>query len=44
MTVRYNWPSFKTLPYPVYFRYDEFDAQTAWVPHRHDWGTFSYVG
>ena len=43
MTVRYNWPTFKTLPYPVYFRYDEFDAQTAWVPHRHDWGTFSYV-
>lgn len=43
MTVRYNWPTFKTLPYPVYFRYDEFDAQTAWVPHRHDWGTFNYV-
>lgn len=43
MTVRYNWPSFKTLPYPVYFRYDEFDAQTAWVPHRHDWGTLNYV-
>lgn len=43
MTVRYNWPTFKTLPYPVYFRYDEFDAQTAWVPHRHDWGTLNYV-
>jgi AraC-like DNA-binding protein len=43
MTVRYHWPTFQTLPYPVYFRNDEFDAQTAWVPHRHDWGTFSYV-
>lgn len=43
MTLRNNWPNFKKLPYPVYFRYDEFDAQTAWVPHRHDWGTLNYV-
>ncbi|VVE86508.1 AraC family transcriptional regulator [Pandoraea bronchicola] len=43
MTLRNNWPSFKKLPYPVYFRYDEFDAQTAWLPHRHDWGTLNYV-
>ncbi|MBN4667651.1 helix-turn-helix transcriptional regulator [Pandoraea nosoerga] len=43
MTVRNNWPTFKTLPYPVYFRYDEFAAKTAWVPHRHDWGQLNYV-
>jgi AraC-like DNA-binding protein len=43
MTVRNNWPTFRTLPYPVYFRYDEFAAETALVPHRHDWGQLNYV-
>ncbi|QHE90708.1 helix-turn-helix domain-containing protein [Pandoraea fibrosis] len=43
MSLRNNWPSFKKLPYPVYFRYEAFDAQTAWEPHRHDWGSLHYV-
>ncbi|SMC26471.1 AraC-type DNA-binding protein [Andreprevotia lacus DSM 23236] len=31
------------LPCPVYFRYDEFPADTHYAAHSHDWGQLNYV-
>lgn len=36
-------PTFERLPAPVYFRYDEFGADTHSAPHRHPWGQLNYA-
>ncbi|GAB3249720.1 AraC family transcriptional regulator [Chitinimonas naiadis] len=36
-------PEFTELPAPVYFRHDEFGADTHSVSHRHAWGQLNYV-
>lgn len=36
-------PTFTELPAPVYFRYDEFSADTISAPHRHAWGQLNYA-
>lgn len=36
-------PTFDHLPAPVYFRYDEFGADTHSAPHRHPWGQLNYA-
>lgn len=36
-------PRFDQLPAPVYFRYDEFGADTHSAPHRHPWGQLNYA-
>ncbi|WP_269532233.1 helix-turn-helix domain-containing protein [Chitinimonas sp. BJYL2] len=36
-------PDFSTLPASVYFRHDEFGADTHAAPHRHAWGQLNYV-
>jgi len=36
-------PQFDQLPAPVYFRYDEFGADTISAPHRHAWGQLNYA-
>ncbi|WP_460417131.1 AraC family transcriptional regulator [Pseudomonas sp. microsymbiont 2] len=36
-------PQFDQLPAPVYFRYDEFGADTHSPPHRHPWGQLNYA-
>ncbi|QDQ28624.1 AraC family transcriptional regulator [Chitinimonas arctica] len=36
-------PDFTTLPAPVYFRHDEFGADTHSAPHSHAWGQLNYV-
>ncbi|MDF0733799.1 helix-turn-helix transcriptional regulator [Pseudomonas entomophila] len=36
-------PTFSELPAPVYFRYDEFSADTISAPHRHAWGQLNYA-
>ncbi|HWD33787.1 MAG: helix-turn-helix transcriptional regulator [Pseudomonas sp.] len=38
-----NIPQFATLPAPVYFRYDEFGADTHSPAHRHAWGQLNYA-
>ncbi|MGE8062933.1 AraC family transcriptional regulator [Pseudomonas sp. NPDC089547] len=35
-------PRFTQLPAPVYFRHDEFGADTLSAPHRHTWGQLNY--
>ena len=36
-------PEIEVLPSAVYFRYDEFGADTHAAPHRHDWGQLNYT-
>ena len=36
-------PGFDQLPAPVYFRHDEFGADTHSAPHRHTWGQLNYA-
>ncbi|MNO96774.1 HTH-type transcriptional repressor of iron proteins A [compost metagenome] len=36
-------PTFDQLPAPVYFRHDEFGADTHSAPHRHAWGQLNYT-
>ncbi|PWB32970.1 AraC family transcriptional regulator [Pseudomonas sp. SDI] len=36
-------PQFDALPAPVYFRYDEFGADTHSAAHRHAWGQLNYA-
>lgn len=36
-------PEFTVLPASVYFRHDEFGADTHSAPHRHAWGQLNYV-
>ncbi|HGM5583015.1 TPA: helix-turn-helix transcriptional regulator [Pseudomonas putida] len=36
-------PRFPELPAPVYFRYDEFDADTISPTHSHAWGMLNYA-
>lgn len=36
-------PDFTALPAPVYFRHDEFEADTHFREHRHDWGQLNYT-
>jgi AraC-like DNA-binding protein len=36
-------PQFAQLPAPVYFRHDEFGADTHSAPHRHAWGQLNYT-
>lgn len=36
-------PRFEQLPSPVYFRYDEFGADTHSAPHCHPWGQLNYA-
>lgn len=36
-------PAFEQLPAPVYFRYDEFGADTHSAAHRHTWGQLNYA-
>lgn len=36
-------PELKELPGPVYFRYDEFGADTHAVAHRHQWGQLNFT-
>ncbi|MFB4391539.1 MULTISPECIES: helix-turn-helix transcriptional regulator [unclassified Pseudomonas] len=44
MAVKYlDIPTFPELPAPVYFRYDEFGADTTSAPHRHTWGQLNYA-
>ncbi|MDH1633207.1 AraC family transcriptional regulator [Pseudomonas mosselii] len=44
MTRKYlDIPQFDRLPAPVYFRYDEFGADTRSAPHRHAWGQLNYA-
>ncbi|MCW2268407.1 HTH-type transcriptional repressor of iron protein A [compost metagenome] len=38
-----NIPQFDALPAPVYFRYDEFGADTHSAAHRHGWGQLNYA-
>ncbi|HDS1737425.1 MULTISPECIES: helix-turn-helix transcriptional regulator [Pseudomonas] len=44
MTGKYlEIPQFDQLPAPVYFRYDEFSADTFSAPHSHAWGQLNYA-
>ncbi|MGH8484896.1 MAG: AraC family ligand binding domain-containing protein, partial [Pseudomonas sp.] len=44
MSLKYlNIPQFDSLPSPVYFRYDEFGADTHSPAHRHAWGQLNYT-
>ncbi|ROL77502.1 helix-turn-helix transcriptional regulator [Pseudomonas vranovensis] len=44
MPIKYlNIPQFEALPAPVYFRYDEFGADTHSAAHRHTWGQLNYA-
>ncbi|MHC6227650.1 AraC family transcriptional regulator [Pseudomonas sp. X10] len=44
MTRKYlDIPRFEQLPAPVYFRYDEFGADTHSAAHRHPWGQLNYA-
>lgn len=36
-------PTLSELPDPVYFRYDEFGADTHAIPHRHQWGQLNFT-
>lgn len=36
-------PALVELPGPVYFRYDEFGANTSAVAHRHQWGQLNFT-
>ncbi|MHC2145926.1 AraC family transcriptional regulator [Pseudomonas sp. 210_17 TE3656] len=38
-----NIPQFTALPAPVYFRYDEFGADTHSAAHSHAWGQLNYA-
>ena len=37
-----NIPQFAVLPAPLFFRYDEFEAQSHAHPHTHAWGQLNY--
>ncbi|PJY95029.1 AraC family transcriptional regulator [Pseudomonas donghuensis] len=44
MAIKYvEIPQFEVLPAPVYFRYDEFGADTHSAAHRHAWGQLNYA-
>lgn len=44
MSAKYlDHPRFPELPAPVYFRYDEFSADTVSAPHFHPWGQLNYA-
>lgn len=44
MTRKYlDIPQFDALPAPVYFRYDEFGADTHSASHQHAWGQLNYT-